>query len=249
MGVMAVDVENDGDLDLFLTHLHNESNTLYRKDGSFFEDVTVRLGLATPSLPFTGFGLGFADFDHDGLLDVFIANGRVERYERAYDSADRYAEPNQLFRGNEDGRFTETASYLKNTESPMGNSRGAAFGDLDNDGDIDVVVVNIGGPAIVLRNCAGSRGAWVMFRILNKQGGNAIGANVGVTAGGRQQWRSVQTAYSYCASNDPRVHFGLGSATTVEEVLVRWPGENTERFGPFAVGELHELAEGHGHRP
>jgi hypothetical protein len=249
MGVMAVDVENDGDADLFIAHFQNESNTFYRNQGGTFDDVSALSGLGAPSQPFTGFGLGFADFDHDGYLDVFIANGRVTRQEMVYDPSDPYAEPNLLFRGGPDGRFSEVVPNAGTTGPLIKNSRGAAFGDIDNDGDIDIVVVNLGGGADVLRNVVGARGKWVMFRVMNSNGSDAIGASVRITTGGREQWRTVQTAYSYCASNDPRVHFGLGDAKMIDEVLVRWPVGRTEKFGPFLAGKHYVLTQGQGRQP
>ena len=128
-------------------------------------------------------------------------------------------------------------------------SRAAAFGDLDNDGDIDIVVSNIDGPAHILRNIAGTRGHWIMFRVIHRRGVNAIGARVRITTRGRIQWRTVQRAYSYCSSNDPRVHFGLGAADSVDEVLVRWPAGDVETFGAFQADRIIVLEEGTGRKP
>ena len=131
-------------------------------------------------------------------------------------------------------------------KSLITTSRAAAFGDLDNDGDIDIVVINRDAPAYLLRNIVGSRGHWIMFRILDKRGVDAVGAIVELEAGGRRQLRTVQTAYSYQASNDPRVHFGLGDIERVNRVRVRWPSGYREGFGPFDAKHLYELREGAG---
>ncbi len=249
MGVMAVDFENDGDSDLFLSHLRNETNTFYLNRAGMFDDTTSQLGLGTPSMPFTGFGLGFADFDHDGVLDLYVANGRVKLDVPTPDPSRPYAEPNQLFRGRVATvgvRFDEVLPRGGTKTLLVETSRAAAFGDLDNDGDIDIVVSNFDGRVHVLRNIAGSRGNWIMFRVINARGMNAIGASVRVTADGAKQWRTVQRAYSDCASKDPRVHFGLGNAKTVQEILVRWTGGREEVFSPLRPGSIHVLREGGG---
>ncbi|MFB3133895.1 MAG: CRTAC1 family protein [Rhodothermales bacterium] len=245
MGVVAADLENDGDLDLFITHLRDETNTLYRNQEGLFEDATVRTGLSTPSIPYTGFGVGLADFDHDGALDLYVANGRVGRTLASL-GEDPYGEPNQLFRGLGDGRFEEVMPRGGLARPLIGTSRAAVFGDYDGDGDIDVLVVNNDGRAHLLENQVGHRGRWILFRVVDRRGRNAIGARVRITAAGRRQWRLVQRAYSYLSSNDPRVHFGLAEAEQVEEVMVVWPGGRQESFGPFAAGAVHELREGGG---
>ena len=246
MGVAAVDLENDGDLDLFMSHLRNQTNTFYVNQDGFFRDRTPALGLASSSLAFTGFGLGFADFDHDAELDLFIANGRV-MLERPILNADRpYADPNQLYAGVGSGRFTEVRPQGGTDEPLVETSRGAAFGDIDNDGDIDIVVANIQAPTHVLRNRVGPQGAWVQFRVTHPWGSDALGATVRVTFGGKELARTVQSAYSYQSSSDPRAHFGLGTFGGVDEVRVRWPDGSEENFGPREAGTVHELRKGSG---
>ncbi len=243
MGVNAVDLENDGDLDLFMTHLRNETNTLYVNKSGYFEDATVRVGLAVPSISYTGFGVGFADFDLDGILDLYVANGRVGQ-SLAPLGPDPFGEPNQVLRGRSGGRFEEIVPQGGQAERDIQTSRAAAFADYDNDGDVDIVVVNNGGPARLLRNRTQRAGTWVAFRVRDRYGRDAVGAMVGVWAAGRSWWRAVETAYSYQASNDPRVHVGLGPATSVDSVVVVWPGRHRERFGPFDTGVVHTLNEG-----
>jgi hypothetical protein len=246
MGVAAVDLESDGDPDLFMTHLHEETNTLYLNQNGSFVDATARVGLAAPSVALTGFGMGFADFDHDGHLDLYVANGRVKLVGQLYREDDPYAEPNQLFRGRGDLGFEAVLPRGGTSKPLVGTSRAAAFGDLDNDGDVDIVVVNKDGEPHLLQNIAGSRGNSVVFRVRDRRGHDALGALVGVDAGGRRYWRTVQRGYSYCASNDPRAHVGLGAATRVDAVEVRWRDGRTEWFGPFAAGGVYELREGSG---
>ena len=246
MGVAAVDVENDGDLDLFMTHLRDESNTMYLNQGGVFEDATPMTGLSASSIPFTGFGMGFADFDHDGWLDLYVANGRVGSYKPLWSPTDPYGEPNQLFRGLAAGRFEEVMPRGGVVDEPIGAGRAAAFGDYDNDGDIDVLVVNSGSKARLFRNTAGGRGNWIMFRLIDERRRDSHGAIVRIEADGTVQQRLVDPAYSYCAGNDPRAHFGLGDASAVDEVTVRWPSGRLESFGPLPAGSVHELREGAG---
>lgn len=242
MGVAAVDIENDGDLDLFMTHLRGETNTLYRNDGNAsFDDTTATSGLAAPSIAFTGFGMGFSDFDHDGVLDLYVGNGRVGHSQKALIPGDPFAEPNQLFRGLGAGRFEEVLPQGGTSAEVIDNTRATAHADYDGDGDIDIVVVNNGGPARLLRNTAGDRGNAVRFRVLDEAGRDAFGAQVRIGSGPDQQWRMVQTGYSYCAANEPVVHFGLGPKGQADDVTVIWPDRSEQGFGSLPAGALHEL--------
>ncbi|TDJ75652.1 MAG: CRTAC1 family protein [Planctomycetota bacterium] len=246
MGVAMIDIDDDGDLDLFMTHLRNETNTFYLNDRGLFTDRTPQTGLSGASIRFTGFGMGFADFDCDGTQDLYVANGRVGRWIPAFDPGNPYAEPDQVFRGLGGTRFEEVMPRGGTAAPVYRTSRGTAFGDIDQDGDIDVVVVDIDARVRILRNVIAPKGHWTMLRLLEGAGSDALGARVRVTAGGRTQWRTVQTAYSYLAANDPRVHFGLGPAARVDEVLVQWPDGTREVFGPLAADKHHVLQRGTG---
>lgn len=245
MGVIAFDLENDEDLDFFITHLREETNIVFRNDHGLFEDITSKTGLGPPSLPYTGFGTAAVDFDHDGELDIYVVNGRVSKVMKAL-AKDPFAEPNQLFRGLGNGRFAEYSLRDGTSEALIENSRAAAFGDYDNDGDMDIVVVNNGGPVRLLQNRATKKGRWIMFRVMNRHGWDAVGAKVCITSAHGKQWRQVQTAYSYLASNDPRVHFGLADTDAVSEVTVIWPDGQKESFGRFQAGAVYLLQEGAG---
>ncbi|MBI3417081.1 MAG: CRTAC1 family protein, partial [Verrucomicrobia bacterium] len=246
MGVAAVDFFQHGRIDLFVTHLVGEGNRLWVNTGSNFVDTVTPRGPGASSQPYTGFGVCFADFDNDGQLDGYVANGRVKFGDRALDPKDPYAEPNTLLRGLGNAEFEEVLPQGGVTPALIATSRGLAAGDLDNDGGIDLVVVNKDGPAHVLRNQVGSRGHWIMLRVLNRRGSDAIGAMLRFEAGGKIFWRHLNPNQSYCSSNDPRVHCGLGIAETVERVTVQWPGGAAEKFGPLAAGKIYDLREGTG---
>ncbi len=245
MGVTPVDLDDDGDLDLFLTHLREETNTVYLNHGGLFEDVTLRTGLAVPSLPYTGFGTAFADFDLDGQLDLYVTNGRVSLAHTPL-ADDPYAEPDQLFRGLGGGRFEEVLPPGGTAEPLLGAGRALAVADYDNDGDPDLLVVNNGGPARLLRNRIGDGGRWIAFRLLDRHGRTPTGALVGLEAGGRWRWRLAGTAYGYQAAHDPRVFFGLGADTSLTRLDVVWPGGGRETFPPPSPGAFHMLREGSG---
>ncbi|MCH8824950.1 MAG: CRTAC1 family protein [Planctomycetes bacterium] len=233
MGVDSGDIDGDGDFDLWKVHLMRESHILYINQGEFFDDKTIRWGLASPTRRFTGFGTAMFDFDLDGLLDVFIANGRVQYEASSEDVDDPYAEPNQLLRQVEPGRFIDITSSTGAAMKLIENSRAAAFGDYDNDGDIDILIANRNGPVRLLRNDVNRRGAFLTLRVIDRHGRDAYGAIVKCVIGETTRSFEVRAAYSYCATNDPRVHIGLGEATSVERVEVLWPDGHTESFGPF----------------
>jgi hypothetical protein len=245
MGVHLADVDGDGALDLLVVNLDGESDSFYRNEKTFFRDDAVAAGLRTISRPFTRFGAAMLDFDNDGLLDIYEANGRVGRQSELF-SSDPYAEPNLLFRGVAGSRFEEVHPRGGTRTPLVGTSRGAAFGDLDNDGGIDIVVANRDGKPYVLRNVVTGRGHWTLLRVVDEHGRDALGAELTMTVGSRSVRRDVRAAYSYLASNDPRVHIGLGKETTVRDVTVRWPDGRRERFGDVAADTIAVLRRGAG---
>jgi hypothetical protein len=249
MGVDARDADDDGDPDLLVGNFSAESDSFYRNDGSFFVDVTAVLGLKTVSRPFTRFGLGLLDFDNDGLLDLFQATGRVSRQERRFGS-DPYAEPNLLFRGRRGRgsgiRFEEVLPRGGTSAALAAAGRAAAFGDIDNDGGIDILVVNRDGPVHLLRNVVAERGHWISFRVLGEHGADALGAVLELRLAGRRISRQVRSASSYLAASDARVHVGLGHERGVSEVSVRWPDGEVEHFGGFDADQSRALRRGGG---
>jgi len=243
MGVAAVDIFQRGWLDLFVTHLEGEGNRLWVNTNGYFTDLVTPKGPGALSLPFTGFGLAFADFDNDGNLDLYVANGKVKRGQLEFSSTDPYAEPNTLLRGMGNGDFEEVQPAGGTAAPLIATSRGLAMGDLDNDGAVDLVVINRDGPAHLLRNLVGSRGHWIRFNVLSRKGTCAIGAGLRIEAEGKTYWLYVCPNETYCSSNDPRVHCGLGDAQKVDRIAVRWPDGTEDSFGLFEAGHSYELRE------
>ncbi len=243
MGVDAVDADDDGDLELLIVNLDGESDSFFRNQGKFFVDDTVSVGLRTASRPFTRFGAALRDFDNDGYLDLYEANGRVGRQSENY-SADPYAEPSLLFRGLPGPRFEEVTPRGGTRSLLVASSRAAAFGDIDNDGGIDIVVVNRDSRAFLLHNAVKTRGHWLLLRVVDTHGRDALGAVVTATVGTRTIRRDVRAAYSYLASNDPRVHLGLGGETVARNVTVRWPDGKSELFGDLRSDRVVVLRRG-----
>lgn len=244
MGVAAADIDDDADTDLLVCNLRRESDSLFVNQGEFFQDGTAQGGLRTISRPFTRFGVGLADFDNDGVLDLYEANGMVLRNDIKH-SSDPYAEPNLLFRGVRAGaniiKFQEVKPRGGTSDLLVATSRAAAFGDIDNDGGIDVLVINRDGNHHLLHNIVANRGHWITLRIVDEHGRDAHGAVVTLSAGNHKITREVRPAYSYCASNDPRVHAGLGQSAAVDEVTVRWVDGATQSFGKLDADKIHIL--------
>ena len=255
MGVLAEDFNGDGTIDLFMTHFDGEMNTLYvnRGDGSW-KDATGASGLGQPSYPFTGFGAAVVDYDLDGELDLFIANGAVERIEEQHRLGDSLPlrQRNQLFRGLGEGRYEEVLDFESPTVSEV--SRGLAAGDLDNDGDRDLVVANNNGPVRMLMNeKQPNPQEWVGIDLRlpgkgqRRAGRRALGARVRVPntgTGVSSRWRRFHTDGSYAAASDPRVI--LRTTRRPPEISVYWPDGVAETFTPAGLGRYFTLVRGNG---
>ena len=250
MGVDAGDVDNDGDEDLFLAHLSKETNTLYRNNGSGqFQDQTLQAGLANASWEATGFGTAFLDVDNDGWLDILVLNGAVKIIEELARRGDPYPlhQRNQLFRNRGDGSFDEVTAAAGEVFTLSEVSRGAALGDLDNDGDVDILLANNNGPARLLLNQGATGHHWLGLRMTGVGGRDMLGAWVEIVrADGSSLKRRVSAGGSYASAKDPRLLVGLGSDPDVATVRVRWPGGQWEAFSVEGVDRYLELQEGRG---
>ena len=242
MGVTAEDVDGNGFDDLFMVHLDGETNTFYRNVEGFFHDDTDDRRLGAVSRPYTGFGTALFDYDCDSWYDIFIANGRVRLGETM--AAGRYEEPNQLLRGGPDGTFEDVSNLAGDALALLEVSRGAAFGDYDDDGDIDIAMINNDGPVRLFRNEACGDRHWVVVKVVGRTTDrDGIGTRVTLEAGGRTRRREVRPAYSYGSSNDPRVHFGLGETGTIDVLTVTWPDGRRTTLTGVAADRVIEVVE------
>lgn len=250
MGVSAGDFDNDGDDDLIVVNLRREGCTLFENNGrGEFQDVTLRHGLGALTFPYTGFGLDWFDYDRDGWLDLFVANGAVTRIESLRGERYPFHERNLLLRNASAGRGFQDVSRQGGAAFEFSEvSRGAAFGDVDNDGDVDIVVTNNNGPVRLLLNDTRTEANWLGVKLEGVQDNRlGLGARVGVlVAGGRTLWRRCHTDSSYLSASDPRVYFGLGRTQSVEGVVVIWPNGTRERWDNVGLNRLVTLRQGTG---
>ena len=251
MGLAAGDFDNDGDEDIFKTNLTHEGCNLYINDGhGNFYDASAEFGLLQPTFPYTGFGTEWFDYDNDGHLDLFIANGAVNRIESLRGSSYPFNQNNQLFRNEGDGKkFREMTGVAGPAFGLSEVSRGAAFGDINNDGAIDIVVANNNGPARLLLNQASSlnHNHWLLVRLVAAHGNRfAVGANIELRLRGRKLWRRAHTDGSYLSANDIRVHFGLGEDTKIEKLIVYWPDGRREAWDRLEADRIVTIRQGTG---
>src|SRR4029077_14195983 len=246
MGVGVGDYDLDGNLDMFKTNFADDTNVLYRNDGKGnFDDVTIRSGLGVETR-YVGWGTGMVDLDNDGFPDLFIATGsvypEVERKLPAYP----FHTPRIVFRNLGDGRFEELLEEAGSGVSETHSSRGCAFGDFDNDGDMDILIMNMNQPPSLLRNDVSGSSHWLKVLLIGIDSNrSSIGAKVTATYGERKQAQAVLAQSSYLSANDRRLHFGLGSATTAS-VEVRWPNGAIEKVADVAADRLVTIREGAG---
>ena len=248
MGVAAADVDDDGDTDVMVTNLEGQTDSFFRNEGTYFRDSTGELGLGLTGRH-TRWGVVLVDFDNDGILDLYEANGMVGT--EAPVEGLVFDEPNVLFRGTRAAsghRFEEVLPKGGVAPTLVHTSRGVAVGDVNDDGGLDLLVVNRDGPAYLLMNQVAPRGNWIRFEaLLADPPRSAHGATVSLTMNGVRRQADVRPEGSYLTASDPRIHFGLGTAEQVTNVTVRWPGETAvETFGTFPAGQTVVLRQGAG---
>ena len=245
MGVAVGDYDRNGTMDVFKTNFAGDTSTLYANTGQgFCEDRTFAAGLGV-NTRWLGWGTGFVDLDNDGWLDLFLVNGHVypEVWQLPTEAA--YQQRKVVYRNLANGRFADVSEALGPPVTVPKAGRGAAFGDFDNDGDVDIVVNNVHDTPDLFRLRADPANHWVLLKLQGtKSNRSAIGARVRLDAGGGSQWQEVRGGGSYASQNDQRVHFGLGAATRIDRVEVRWPNGQVEQWRDLPVDRIHTLVEG-----
>ena len=246
MGVGIGDFDLDGSLDILKTHFADDSNVLYRNDGKgMFEDVTARSGLAVETR-YINWGAGIVDLDNDGLPDLFYVTGNVYPELEAKLPAYPFATPRVLFRNLGNGKFEELFDLAGPAIGEVHSSRGCAFGDFDNDGDIDILILNLHEPPSLLRNDLGGNAHWLKVKLEGvKSNRSAIGGRVTAYFGGKKQAQEVLSQSSFYSVNDFRLHFGLGAATEAD-LDIRWPNGAVEKLSKVACDQLVTIREGSG---
>jgi enediyne biosynthesis protein E4 len=248
MGVTWGDYLHEGRLSMFITNFVEQGSTLYHNQGSDnFSDVSVRAKVMSPTYPYVGWGTSFFDMDNDGWLDLFVANGHVYPQVDTIPGGTPYRQPMNLFRNHRDGTFEDVSSSLAFANMPPQSRRGAAFGDISNNGNVDIVVLNVGAAPSLLMNRHSSPNHRVLFRLIGtKSNKAAIGARVTVKAGTLTQFDEVRGGASYLSQNDLRLHFGLAANETMQEVSIRWPNGESETLRDVAADFIYTVVEGAG---
>jgi hypothetical protein len=248
MGTEFADYNGDGRLDLVVTNHEFETHSLFRNDGGgVFTDATVESGLAPPTLPFVGFGVVLFDYDNDALVDLSIVNGHVIDNTSVFRPGSTHAQRKLLLRNTDGRRFAEVGRTSGPGFAADVVGRSLIAGDVDNDGDLDMVATRNGGAPELLRNVGGHIRNALLVRLRGTRSNrDGIGARITATAAGRTQVREVKSGSSYLGQNDLRAHFGLGSAATVERLDVRWPGGEIETFRGVAADQIVTITQSKG---
>jgi enediyne biosynthesis protein E4 len=248
MGVDAADFDNDGRLDVFMTHFANDYSTLYRNAGDLlFEDVTMKANLLETEWLLVSWSTRFVDLNHNGWKDLFHTNGHVYPFLLTAGWSESYYQPCTVYLNRKDGTFLDVTAKSGDAARADGAGRGAAFGDFDNDGDIDIAVARLNDSPRLLRNDLSTTNHWVMFELRGRQSNrDGLGAWVEIDAGGMSQVWEVKRSVGIYSSSDPRVHFGLGSAARIERLRVRWPSGRIQELEDIAADRHYILDENAG---
>jgi hypothetical protein len=248
MGVAVGDYLHSGNLAIFVTNFADEYNTLYRNNGNYdFTDVSFAAKVAQVSRPYVGWGTGFFDLDNDTWLDLFVVNGHVYPQMDQTSSGARYKQSKLLFINKGDGTFCNATQQGGTALSELRVSRGAAFGDIDNDGNVDIVVEDLDSTPMILKNSGDKTNHWITLELAAKQGNPlAIGARIKVTTGKSVQTEEIRSGSSYLSQNDLRVHFGLGKATKVDSIEIRWNSGKVETMKDVSADKFYGILEGEG---
>jgi hypothetical protein len=246
MGTEFADYNGDGRLDLVVTNHEFETHSLFRNDGhGLFTDATVDSGIGPPTLPYVGFGVAFVDIDSDAQLDLAIVNGHVIDNTAMFRAGSSHAQRKLLLRNTNGRRFVDIGRQAGAGFAQDGVGRTLIAGDIDNDGDLDLLVTNNGGAPDLLRNDGGNRLNAIEVRALSR-GRDAIGARITLAAAGRTLMREVKSGSSYLGQNDLRAHFGLGASTNIDRMEIRWPSGRVERIDAPPVNQIVTVEEGKG---
>jgi enediyne biosynthesis protein E4 len=252
MGMAVGDYNRDGRVDFFFTTFSNDNYTLYRNNGNLdFSDVTLSAGLGSITIPFLGWGSEFLDYDNDGWLDLLAANGHVYPQVDTHSAFTSYRQRTLLFRNLKGSKFVDVTGSLGPALVQPRSSRGAAVGDLFNDGGIDIVLINVDEPPTLLRNRGGGKaGRWIGLKLVGdpsrRTPRDAIGTTVMIEAGGARQRAEVASGRSYVSQSDLRLHFGLGAADRVDALEIRWANSQPERVAIPAVDRFYTIVQGKG---
>jgi enediyne biosynthesis protein E4 len=248
MGVDFGDYDHDGRLDIFVTNFADQEDSLYHNIGEKgFDDVSWKSGIAKSGYAYVKWGTGFFDFNNDGWIDLFVANGHVYPQMDQLESAARYKEPLLLHLNNHDGTFTESSAAAGLQAVPQASRRGAAFGDVNNDGNIDVLLLNVGEPPTLLLNHGIPKNHRVMFHLIGaKSNRAAIGARLSIHAGALSEFNEIRGGSSYLSQNDLRLHFGLGHESKIDSVEIQWPNSPPERLSNLVADKIYTITEGRG---
>jgi hypothetical protein len=244
MGVAVGDMYGQGRLDIFKTHFADDTPILYRNKGKgAFEDITGRSGLGSFTR-YVGWGAGFADFDNDGLPDLLFVNGNVYPEIEKLFAEYKYRNPRMVLRNAGNGTFINASESSGPGIADRHSSRGCAFGDFDNDGDVDAVIMNMSEPPSLLRNDTRNGNHWLKLKLIGtKSNRSAIGASVVLTAAGRRQRQDVLSQSSFYSQSDLRLHFGLGEAKQADSVEIRWPSGIVQTVRDLRADQIVTLRE------